>query len=61
MSNAAVDYDYARTWAEHDPDPDTARQVKAWIEEGNTPPPSPAPWPLAPRACAPPWARVSPA
>ena len=24
---AAVDYDYARTWAEHDPDPDTARQV----------------------------------
>ena len=36
MSNAAVDYDYARTWAEHDPDPDTARQVKTWIEEGNT-------------------------
>ena len=28
MSKAAtVDYDYARTWAEHDPDPDTARQV----------------------------------
>ena len=33
---AAVDYDYARTWAEHDPDPDTARQVMTWIEEGNT-------------------------
>ena len=36
MSNAAVDYDYARTWAEHDPDPDTARRVNTWIEEGNT-------------------------
>ena len=37
MSKAAtVDYDYARTWAEHDPDPDTARQVMTWIEEGNS-------------------------
>ena len=37
MSQAAtVDYDYARTWAEHDPDPDTARQVMTWIEEDNT-------------------------
>lgn len=32
---AAVDYDYARTWAEHDPDPETARQVKTWIDEDN--------------------------
>lgn len=30
------DVDYARTWAEHDPDADTARQVLTWIEEGNS-------------------------
>ena len=30
------DIDYARTWAEHDPDADTARQVLTWIEEDNS-------------------------
>ena len=30
------DFDYARTWAEHDPDADTARQVLTWIEEDNS-------------------------
>lgn len=29
------DLDYARAWANHDPDPDTARQVLSWIEEDN--------------------------
>nr|WP_278723909.1 phospho-sugar mutase [Corynebacterium accolens] len=30
------DIEYARTWAEHDPDADTARQVLTWIEENNS-------------------------
>ena len=34
--DTSFDFDYARTWAEHDPDPDTARQVMTWIEEDNT-------------------------
>ncbi|APT91875.1 phosphomannomutase [Corynebacterium phocae] len=27
--------DFARTWAEHDPDPQTKQQVLDWLEEGN--------------------------
>ena len=34
--DTSFDFDYARTWAEHDPDADTARQVLTWIEEDNS-------------------------
>ena len=34
--DTSFDFDYARTWAEHDPDADTARQVLTWIEENNS-------------------------